>query len=262
MGGAQPLAATMNGGVALVVEVDPARIERGSRRATSTRARDASTRRSRARARVRARGRRVSIALVGNAADVLPELVRARRHARRRHRPDLAHDALNGYVPERLSLAEATRCARAIPTSTSARSIGVDGAHVRARCSRCSARRGHVRLRQQHPRAGEKAGVADAFDIPGFVPEYIRPLFCEGKGPFRWAALSGDPADIASPTRGARDVPDDDARCAAGSRWRASASRSRDCRRASAGSATASAREVRAARSTSSSRAARSRRRS
>ena len=108
----------------------------------------------------------------------------------------------------------------------------------------------------------EKAGVADAFEIPGFVPEYIRPLFCDGKGPFRWAALSGDPADIAATDRArARDVrrrrgavPLDPA----GAR---SASRSRDCRRASSGSATASARGS-GWRSTTSSAAASSRRRS
>jgi urocanate hydratase len=196
MGGAQPLAVTMNGGVALVVEVDPARIERRlATRYVDERARDLDT----ALARVeqyRDAGEARSIALEGNAADLLPEL------ARRGLAPDVvtdqtsAHDALNGYVPNGLSLREAEALRRSDPEEYIRRAKAAMADHVRAMLR--FQRNGSVvfdygnNLRAQ----AESAGVADAFEIPGFVPEYIRPLFCQGKGPFRWAALSGDPADI------------------------------------------------------------------
>jgi urocanate hydratase len=198
MGGAQPLAVTMNEGVALVVEVDPGRIER--RLATRYVDERAATLDA-ALARIdECRRRRAprSIALEGNAADVLPELVR------RGIVPDVvtdqtsAHDALNGYVPNGLSLADAEALRRARPAEYVERAMAAMAAHVRAMLA--LKRAGAIafdygnNLRAQ----AEKAGVADAFEIPGFVPEYIRPLFCEGKGPFRWAALSGDPADIAA----------------------------------------------------------------
>ncbi|OFW04659.1 MAG: urocanate hydratase [Acidobacteria bacterium RIFCSPLOWO2_02_FULL_67_36] len=196
MGGAQPLAVTMNGGIALVVEVDSHRIERRlatryvDERVDST---------AEALARIdRCRRDRVarSVALEGNAADVLPELVR------RGFVPDVvtdqtsAHDALNGYVPNGLPFAEAEALRRTHPDEYVARSMAAMAEHVRAMLA--FKRQGAItfdygnNIRAQ----AEKAGVADAFEIPGFVPEYIRPLFCEGKGPFRWAALSGDPADI------------------------------------------------------------------
>jgi urocanate hydratase len=196
MGGAQPLAVTMNGGVALVVEVDPQRIERRlSTRYVDERTAslDEALRRIE---RWRAEGTARSIALEGNAADVLPELVR------RGVTPDIltdqtsAHDALNGYVPDGLTLHEAAALRRADPQAYVARSMQAMGRHVGAMLALQA--RGAVtfdygnNIRAQ----AEKAGVANAFDIPGFVPEYIRPLFCLGKGPFRWAALSGDPADI------------------------------------------------------------------
>ena len=201
MGGAQPLAITMNGGVALVVEIDPARIER--RLATryvdeqATSLDDALVRVERHRAARTAR----SIALEGNAADVLPELVR------RGIRPDVvtdqtsAHDALTGYIPQGLSLAEADALRRSDPDGYVQRSMQSMAAHVAAMLDLQT--RGAItfdygnNIRAQ----AQKAGLTRAFDIPGFVPEYIRPLFCEGKGPFRWAALSGDPADIAATDR-------------------------------------------------------------
>ena len=196
MGGAQPLAVTMNDGIALVVEIDPHRIER--RLATryiderATGLDDALARIERYRRERTAR----SIALEANAADILPELVR------RGVVPDVltdqtsAHDALNGYVPNGLGFAEAEALRAAHPDQYVARAMAAMGEHVRAMLA--LKRRGAItfdygnNIRAQ----AEKAGVADAFEIPGFVPEYIRPLFCEGKGPFRWAALSGDPADI------------------------------------------------------------------
>jgi urocanate hydratase len=198
MGGAQPLAVTMNGGIALVVEVDPARIER--RLATHyVDERTASLDDALGRiARWKQDGVARSLALEANAADVLPELVR------RGVVPDVltdqtsAHDALLGYVPNGLSLAEADALRQADPAEYVGRSMEAMAVHVRAMLA--LQRAGAVtfdygnNIRAQ----AQKAGVADAFAIPGFVPEYIRPLFCEGKGPFRWAALSGDPADIAA----------------------------------------------------------------
>ena len=198
MGGAQPLAATMNGACFLGIEVDPQRIERRLETGYCDRmAREpgrspahAATRRARA-------ARRVSVGLVGNCADVLPELVR------RGFVPDVltdqtsAHDPLNGYVPNGMTLEEARSLRARDPQEYLARSYR---RHGRARGSHAGAAeggRGDVRLRQQHPHAGRRRRAwSDAFDIPGFVPEYIRPLFCEGRGPFRWVALSGDPEDI------------------------------------------------------------------
>jgi urocanate hydratase len=197
MGGAQPLAVTMNGGVALVVEVDPARIERRlAARYVDERAEDLDAALDRVEA-CQQRGDARSIALEGNAADVLPEL------ARRGVMPDVvtdqtsAHDALNGYVPNGLTLREAETLRRANPDEYVRRSMDAMAEHVRAMLR--FQRNGAIvfdygnNIRAQ----AQRAGVADAFDIPGFVPEYIRPLFCQGKGPFRWAALSGDPSDIA-----------------------------------------------------------------
>jgi len=196
MGGAQPLAAAMNGAAALVIEVDPQRI---ARRLTARYLDEATDSLDEALATVgrwtRDRVGR-SIALRANAADVLPALVA------RGVTPDVltdqtaAHDALTGYVPNGLSLDEANRLRERNPTEYVARSMSAMAEHVRAMLA--LRQRGAVtfdygnNIRAQ----AKQAGVASAFDIPGFVPEYIRPLFCEGKGPFRWAALSGDPEDI------------------------------------------------------------------
>jgi len=196
MGGAQPLAATMNGAAALIIEVDSHRITR--RLATkyldeaTTSLDDALTKIATWRRDRLAR----SIALEGNAADVLPELVR------RGFAPDLltdqtsAHDALNGYVPHGMSLANAMSLRERRPDEYIARAMASMARHVEAMLA--LQQRGavtfdygnNIRAQAAH------AGVKNAFDIPGFVPEYVRPLFCEGKGPFRWAALSGDPEDI------------------------------------------------------------------
>ncbi|MDE3155255.1 MAG: urocanate hydratase [Acidobacteriota bacterium] len=216
MGGAQPLAITMNGGVALVVEVDPARIARR----LETRYLDESTASlDEALARVEAcrrEGTARSIGLLGNAADVLPELVR------RGLTPDVvtdqtsAHDALNGYVPNGLPLDTALALRRDRPDDYIARAMAAMAVHVRAMLT--LQQRGAVTFDYGNNLRGQaqQAGVADAFDIPGFVPEYIRPLFCEGKGPFRWAALSGDPEDIRATDRAALEMfADNDALC----RW-------------------------------------------
>jgi urocanate hydratase len=196
MGGAQPLAASMNGAAALVVEVDPQRI---ARRVATRYLDESSTSLDEALAKVRQwmrEGVGRSIGLLGNAADVLPELVG------RGVVPDVltdqtsAHDALNGYVPNGLRLDEAARLRERNPQEYIARSMAAMADHVRAMLT--LKQRGAItfdygnNIRAQ----AQQAGVANAFDIPGFVPEYIRPLFCAGKGPFRWAALSGDPEDI------------------------------------------------------------------
>ncbi len=211
MGGAQPLAVTMNEGVALIIEIDPHRIQRRlETRYVDERARSLDGALARI-AECRTRREPRSIALEANAADVLPELVR------RGVVPDVltdqtsAHDALDGYVPNGLSLGDAVALRRADPREYVRRSMAAMAEHVRA--MRALQDRGAVtfdygnNIRAQ----AEKAGVADAFRIPGFVPEYIRPLFCRGKGPFRWAALSGDPADIAATDRLALDMFKDDA---------------------------------------------------
>ena len=196
MGGAQPLAVTMNEGVALVVDVDPARIARrlASKYLDETAdSLDAALARAQAYCR---EGMPRSIGLEANAADVLPALVA------RGVTPDVltdqtsAHDALDGYVPNGLSLAEAVLLRRRAPEEYTRRSMRAMAEHVQAMLDLQA--RGAVtfdygnNIRAQ----ARTAGVERAFDIPGFVPEYVRPLFCEGKGPFRWAALSGDPDDI------------------------------------------------------------------
>jgi len=201
MGGAQPLAVTMNDGIALVVEVDPSRIQRR----LETRYVDEHVRSiDEALARVetlRAARQPRSIALEANAADVLPEL------ARRGFRADVvtdqtsAHDALEGYVPNGMSLADARALRAANPSEYQRRSLAAMGAHVRGMRALQDAGAVTFDYGNNIRAQAEKAGVADAFRIPGFVPEYIRPLFCRGKGPFRWAALSGDPADIEATDR-------------------------------------------------------------
>ena len=198
MGGAQPLAATMNDGVMIAVEVDRHRIERR----LTTRYLDVMATRlddalERARA-AQASGRPLSIGLLGNAADVHAELVR------RGVVPDLvtdqtsAHDPLNGYVPNRIPYEQALRLRRDDPARYMAEARRSMGEHVRAMLD--LKKRGAVVFDYGNNIRAEarKAGVEDAFDFPGFVPAYIRPLFCEGKGPFRWACLSGDPADLAA----------------------------------------------------------------
>ncbi|MFL6527756.1 MAG: urocanate hydratase, partial [Chthoniobacterales bacterium] len=193
MGGAQPLAATMNGARFLGVDVDPTRIKK---RLKSGYCDKLATSLDEAIEMLKG-DRAVSVGLVGNCADVLPELVR------RNIIPDLltdqtsAHDALNGYVPNGMSLDDALALRRKNPDEYVSRSMRAMAEHLEAMLA--LQKLGAItfdygnNIRTQ----AKKAGVENAYDIPGFVPEYIRPLFCEGKGPFRWVALSGDPADIA-----------------------------------------------------------------
>lgn len=201
MGGAQPLAATMNGALFLGVDVDPARIEKRLQSGYCDKMARSLDEALALIDAARQQGQALSVGLVGNCADVLPEMVK------RGVVPDIltdqtsAHDALNGYVPNGMSLAEALELRASNPEDYVERSMRSMAAHVEAMLA--LQKKGAItfdygnNLRTQ----AKKAGVENAFDIPGFVPEYIRPLFCEGKGPFRWVALSGDPTDIARTDR-------------------------------------------------------------
>jgi urocanate hydratase len=211
MGGAQPLAATMNGAVALIAEVDPERIEKRLRtRYLDEKVNDVDHAIDRAIDAKRA-GRAVSIGVEANAVDLLERLL-ARQIV-----PDLvtdqtsAHDELNGYVPRGGSLEELVRLRHDDPKSYIERSYGTMADHVRALLE--LKRRGAVVFDYGNNLRGQarKAGVANAFDIGGFVPLYIRPLFCQGKGPFRWAALSGDPEDIRATDRALLELFPEDA---------------------------------------------------
>ena len=196
MGGAQPLAVTMNNGIALVIEIDPTRIQR---RLDTKYLDKATTDLAEALSWIVAAkesGTAVSIGLQANAADILPELIS------RGFVPDVvtdqtsAHDELRGYYPHGISFEEAKQLRESDPKTYISMSYRSMARHVEAMLAFKKA--GSIvfdygnNLRAQ----AEKSGVPNAFDIPGFVPEYIRPLFCEGKGPFRWVALSGDPKDI------------------------------------------------------------------
>ncbi len=196
MGGAQPLAATMQGAAALIVEVDESRIEKRLETGYLDReARDLDDALGLIDKATRA-NEPISVGLLGNAADVLPELVR------RGVNPDVvtdqtsAHDMLNGYVPAGMTLAEALELRQKDPEEYVNRSTKSAVRHVTAMLA--LQQRGAVTFDYGNNirTVAYDAGLSNAFDIPGFVPEYIRPLFCEGKGPFRWVALSGDPKDI------------------------------------------------------------------
>jgi urocanate hydratase len=196
MGGAQPLAVTMNGGAAIVIEVDQERARRRHEigyvdRLTHSVEEALGWARAAA-----AAGDPLSIALVGNAAEIEPDL------ARRGERFDVvtdqtsAHDALAGYVPSEIALGDAVELRRTQPEEYVRLSMRSMAAHVRAMLAFRAAGSVVFDYGNNLRAMALEAGVANAFDYPGFVPAYIRPLFCEGKGPFRWAALSGDPADI------------------------------------------------------------------
>lgn len=198
MGGAQPLAATMNGAAFLCVEVDAERIKRRLKTGycdimVSTL--DEALRILRNAVHEKTA---VSVGLVGNCAEVLPELVR------RGVVPDLltdqtsAHDPLNGYIPAGLTLVQAAELRASNPQEYVDRALDSIATHVHAMLE--LKRLGAVAFDYGNNirRMAADRGVSDAFTIPGFVPEYIRPMFCEGRGPFRWVALSGEPSDIAA----------------------------------------------------------------
>ncbi len=196
MGGAQPLAVTLNGGVFLGLDVDQTRIERRIQTGYCDRLAlsldDALSICEEAVGQKRA----VSVGLVGNCAEVLPELVRRGVRIDAVTDQTSAHDPLNGYVPAGLSLEAAEELRRGDPKTYVARSTESMVRHVEAMLALKRAGAVAFDYGNNLRKFAEDAGCADAFEIPGFVPEYIRPLFCEGKGPFRWVALSGDPEDI------------------------------------------------------------------
>ncbi|MGH7256394.1 MAG: urocanate hydratase, partial [Nitrospirales bacterium] len=206
MGGAQPLAATMNGAALLCVEVDEARIRRRvntgycDRLSTSL---DGALQDVLTAARTK---QACSVGLVGNCAEVLPALVR------RGVVPDLvtdqtsAHDPLNGYIPAGLSLSQAADLRRGHPAEYVARALDSMALHVQAMLDCQQAGSVVFDYGNNIRTMAAQRGVSRAYEIPGFVPAYIRPLFCEGRGPFRWIALSGDPSDIAATDRAALDL--------------------------------------------------------
>ena len=197
MSGAQPLAVTMNDGVAIVVEVDPRRAKRRLETRYCDVLVDNLDEAIEKAEKAKAEKRPLSIGLIGNAAEVLPEMVR------RGITPDLvtdqtsAHDPLGGYVPAGLTLDEAIALRTADPEGYIARSMESMAIHVQAMLDMQKAGAKVLDYGNNIRENAFKQGVKDAFAFPGFVPAYIRPQFCEGRGPFRWVALSGDPADIA-----------------------------------------------------------------
>jgi urocanate hydratase len=211
MGGAQPLAVTLNEGVVIAIEVDRWRAERRLRLRQVDRLSDDLEEAMTWAEEARASGRPLSIALIGNAAEILPEMLR------RGVLPDVAtdqtsaHDIRYGYIPAGLSLEEAAELRERDPAEYDRRAMDSMAEHVRTLLE--WQRRGCIvfdygnNLRQR----AFDAGVRDAFSYPGFVPAYIRPLFCAGKGPFRWVALSGDPEDIYVTDRAIANLfPDDE----------------------------------------------------
>jgi urocanate hydratase len=198
MGGAQPLAATMNGAAFLGIEVDPSRIRRrveGGYCDRMTNSLDEALVLVRQAMKDR---QPLSVGLAGNCAEILPEMVR------RGVVPDLltdqtsAHDPLNGYIPAGYTVEHATELRREDPKDYVKRAMDSIATHVQAMLELQAAGSVTFDYGNNIRRMAADRGVEDAFRIPGFVPEYIRPLFCEGKGPFRWVALSGEPADIAA----------------------------------------------------------------
>lgn len=196
MGGAQPLAVTMNGGVCIAIEVDETRIERR----IETKYTDVKTNSLEEALRLaesaKRDGKALSIALLGNAADILPEMIS------RNFIPDIltdqtsAHDPLNGYIPSQMTIAEAAQLRTEHPENYVKASKASMATHVKAMLEMMEKGAITFDYGNNIRQVAKDEGVENAFDFPGFVPAYIRPQFCEGKGPFRWVALSGDPEDI------------------------------------------------------------------
>ncbi len=196
MGGAQPLAATLNGAVFLGIEVDPARIERRVTGGYCDRLAQTLDEAIAICEEARAQHKPLSVGLVGNCAELLPEIVRRGVKVDAVTDQTSAHDPLNGYVPAGLTLEAAAELRQTDPHAYTERAMESMAIHVEAMLA--LKRSGAIAFDYGNNirKMALDAGVKDAFEIPGFVPEYIRPLFCEGKGPFRWVALSGDAEDI------------------------------------------------------------------
>jgi urocanate hydratase len=196
MGGAQPLAATLNGAVFLGIDVDPERIERRVRTGYCDLVALSLDEALAIVEDAREQKRAVSVGLVGNCAEVLPELVKRGVRVDAVTDQTSAHDPLNGYVPAGLSLDKAAELRKTDAASYVQRSKESMARHVEAMLALKRAGAVAFDYGNNIRKQALDAGCRDAFEIPGFVPEYIRPLFCEGKGPFRWVALSGDAEDI------------------------------------------------------------------
>jgi urocanate hydratase len=196
MGGAQPLAATMNGACFLGIDVDAARIEKRIHTGYCDRITSNLDEALRMLETAQKNGEALSVGLVGNCAEIVPEL------ASRGVVPDIitdqtsAHDPLNGYVPDGLTLTQAAELRERDPKEYVRRSLDAMARHVEGMLALQRAGAIAFDYGNNIRRHAADAGARDAFDIPGFVPEYIRPMFCEGRGPFRWVALSGEPEDI------------------------------------------------------------------
>jgi urocanate hydratase len=196
MGGAQPLAVTMNDGVVLAIDVDRSRIERRVQARYCDRVTESLDEALAWCEMARKEGCALSVGLVGNCADVLPEIARRGVLVDAVTDQTSAHDPLNGYVPQGLSLEQAAELRERDPEQYVLRSTASMVVHVNAMLALQRAGAVAFDYGNNIRRYAYDAGCADAFEIPGFVPEYIRPLFCTGSGPFRWVALSGDPKDI------------------------------------------------------------------
>jgi len=197
MGGAQPLAVTMNEGVNITVEIDPIRIKKRLKTKYLDTSTDSYADAIDKALRYKEQGKAISIGLLGNIADILPKLINDKIIPEILTDQTSAHDELNGYIPNNMTIEEADILRKSNPSDYISKSFKTMGIHCNAMLE--LQKMGSItfdfgnNLRGQ---AKENAGVKDAFNFPGFVPEYIRPLFCEGKGPFRWVALSGNPDDI------------------------------------------------------------------
>jgi urocanate hydratase len=211
MGGAQPLAGTMNGAAVLCIEVDPERIKRRLRTGYCDVMVNSLDEALRILKNAVRRREATSVGLVGNCADVLPELVR------RGVVPDLltdqtsAHDPINGYIPRGLTLEQAAELRRRNPEEYRRRALESIARHVEAMLELQKLGAVTFDYGNNIRTMAYEAGVKNAYDFPGFVPAYIRPMFCQGRGPFRWVALSGDAADIARTDRLVEELfPDDE----------------------------------------------------
>ncbi|MFD4930954.1 urocanate hydratase [Peribacillus butanolivorans] len=196
MGGAQPLAVTMNGGVCIGIDVDETRIDRRIETRYTDVKTDSLEEAIRLAIEAKQEGKALSIGLIGNASDILPEMIA------RNFIPDVltdqtsAHDPLNGYTPSSMSFEAAAELRKSNPEEYVKRSKASMAKHVRAMLEMMEKGAVTFDYGNNIRQVAKDEGVENAFDFPGFVPAYIRPQFCEGKGPFRWVALSGDPEDI------------------------------------------------------------------
>ncbi|PLR76749.1 urocanate hydratase [Bacillus sp. V3-13] len=196
MGGAQPLAVTMNGGVCIGIEVDESRIDRRIETRYTDMKTDSLDEAIRLATEAKLAGKALSIGLIGNASDILPEMLEKGFIPEIVTDQTSAHDPLNGYVPSRMSLEEAAQLRSSSPEEYVKLSKASMARHVQAMLEMMEKGAVAFDYGNNIRQVAKDEGVENAFDFPGFVPAYIRPQFCEGKGPFRWVALSGDPDDI------------------------------------------------------------------